>query len=127
MSSFPHIVGFYSFKGGVGRTLAIVNVAYLMARRGRNVLLIDMDLEAPGLGVFLRTLGELGDPAPADIIDLLSLANTITMDTDLVDGNPSAQMAFPPIQDYATQIQPERIAGGILKPQFGFPGRIDLI
>lgn len=43
---------FYSFKGGVGRTLALVNVAVELARRGRKVLLVDFDLEAPGLDTF---------------------------------------------------------------------------
>jgi tetratricopeptide (TPR) repeat protein len=127
MSSFPHIVGFYSFKGGVGRTLALANVAYLMASRGRNVLLIDMDLEAPGLGIFLQTLEELGEPAPADIIDLLAWANAIATDSEPVEGIPSVQMAFPPIQDFTTPIKPERIVGGNLNPQLGLPGRIDVI
>ena len=40
---------FYSFKGGVGRTLALVNVAIELAKDGNNVALIDFDLEAPGL------------------------------------------------------------------------------
>jgi cellulose biosynthesis protein BcsQ len=33
---------FYSFKG-VGRTLALVNVATELARRGRKVLIVDAD------------------------------------------------------------------------------------
>jgi MinD-like ATPase involved in chromosome partitioning or flagellar assembly len=43
---------FYSFKGGVGRTLAMVNVAVDLAKRGRKVLLVDFDLEAPGIDTF---------------------------------------------------------------------------
>ena len=43
------IVTFYSYKGGVGRTFALANVAVLLARRGKRVLLVDWDLEAPGL------------------------------------------------------------------------------
>ncbi len=42
-------VAFYSYKGGVGRTLALANVGYSLARRGKRVVLIDMDLEAPAL------------------------------------------------------------------------------
>jgi len=40
---------FYSFKGGVGRTMALVNTAAILAGRGFRVLTIDLDLEAPGL------------------------------------------------------------------------------
>lgn len=40
---------FYSFKGGVGRSMAMANVADILARRGLRVLAIDFDLEAPGL------------------------------------------------------------------------------
>ena len=44
-----HIVAFYSYKGGVGRTMALVNCACLLAKAGKSVLVVDFDLEAPGL------------------------------------------------------------------------------
>lgn len=40
---------FHSFKGGVGRTLHCVATALELANRGQRVLLIDADLEAPGI------------------------------------------------------------------------------
>lgn len=43
------IATFYSFKGGVGRSMALANVALLLAQRGARVLAVDWDLEAPGL------------------------------------------------------------------------------
>jgi WD40 repeat protein len=43
------IFTFYSFKGGVGRSMAMAAVAYVFAKRGLRVLTIDFDLEAPGL------------------------------------------------------------------------------
>lgn len=43
---------FYSYKGGVGRSLALMNVACHLAGKGANVCLIDFDLEAPGLSTF---------------------------------------------------------------------------
>ena len=42
-------ITFYSFKGGVGRSMALINVAGILAARGFRVLVLDMDLEAPGL------------------------------------------------------------------------------
>src|ERR1039457_4655029 len=47
-----YIITFYSFKGGVGRTMALANVALELATTGRRVLLVDFDLEAPGLDTF---------------------------------------------------------------------------
>jgi len=47
-------VTFYSYKGGVGRTLSMVNAARVLVSSGRRVVLIDFDLEAPGLDSFDR-------------------------------------------------------------------------
>lgn len=52
-----HTVTFYSFKGGVGRSLALANVAYELARSGERVLLVDFDLEAPGLDTLFDSPG----------------------------------------------------------------------
>jgi formylglycine-generating enzyme required for sulfatase activity len=51
MNSRPEgkIVTFYSYKGGTGRSMAMANVAWLLASAGKRVLAIDWDLEAPGL------------------------------------------------------------------------------
>lgn len=45
-------ITFYSYKGGVGRTQALANTAVSLANRGRNVVVVDMDLESPGLHNF---------------------------------------------------------------------------
>ena len=47
-----YVATFYSFKGGVGRSMALVNSAVELAQRGRKVLVVDFDLEAPGLDTF---------------------------------------------------------------------------
>ena len=47
-----YVTTFYSFKGGVGRTMALVNAALALALRGRRVLAVDFDVEAPGLDTF---------------------------------------------------------------------------
>ncbi|MFL6275495.1 MAG: KGGVGR-motif variant AAA ATPase [Blastocatellia bacterium] len=47
------IVTFYSYKGGVGRSMALANVAWLLAQNyKKKVLVVDWDLEAPGLHRF---------------------------------------------------------------------------
>ncbi len=45
----PVLATFYSLRGGVGRTTALVMTARTLAARGRRVVAVDMDLEAPGL------------------------------------------------------------------------------
>ena len=51
----PQIITFYSYKGGVGRSMALANVAWLLANNyGHNVLMVDWDLEAPGLHKFFN-------------------------------------------------------------------------
>src|SRR5258705_11383531 len=46
------ICTFYSYKGGVGRSMTLAHVADVLARAGLRVLMIDFDLEAPGLEQF---------------------------------------------------------------------------
>lgn len=42
-------ITFYSYKGGVGRSLTLSNIATYLSKFGFNVCVIDFDLEAPGL------------------------------------------------------------------------------
>jgi hypothetical protein len=44
----PRIV-FYSLKGGVGRSTALTAASWGLAEAGRRVLVVDLDLESPGL------------------------------------------------------------------------------
>lgn len=45
----PHRMVFFGLKGGVGRSTALCMVAWGLARQGKRVLLVDFDLESPGL------------------------------------------------------------------------------
>jgi MinD-like ATPase involved in chromosome partitioning or flagellar assembly len=47
--SLGRVITFYSYKGGTGRSMALANVAWMLALNGKRVLVIDWDLEAPGL------------------------------------------------------------------------------
>jgi MinD-like ATPase involved in chromosome partitioning or flagellar assembly len=48
-------ITFYSYKDGVGRTLALANVAAALAGWGYRVLCVDWDMEAPGLSYYFRS------------------------------------------------------------------------
>ena len=47
-----YVATFYSFKGGIGRNMALVNITIAPALRGGRVLVIDFDIEVPKLDIF---------------------------------------------------------------------------
>jgi MinD-like ATPase involved in chromosome partitioning or flagellar assembly len=57
-------ITFFSYKGGVGRTLAAANFAVYLAKLGLRVVLMDFDLDAPGVDSkfpdFTLPSGQLG-------------------------------------------------------------------
>ncbi|MEU8195701.1 FxSxx-COOH system tetratricopeptide repeat protein [Microbispora amethystogenes] len=74
MSDFRngHIVTFYSYKGGTGRTMALANTAWILASNGHRVLVVDWDLESPGLHKFFRPFLDGGMiSGTAGVIDLI--------------------------------------------------------
>ncbi|MDA1051265.1 MAG: AAA family ATPase [Planctomycetota bacterium] len=123
MSDFPQVFTFYSFKGGVGRSMAVLNVAYALAGRGRNVLVLDMDLEAPGLSGFLRRKEEIGMLADCDIIDLVQWAAQFAAARQA--GAKPGRSALPPLTDYVVSVLPEKLEP--IRPKRGELGRVDVI
>ncbi|WP_158620115.1 tyrosine-protein kinase family protein [Corallococcus sicarius] len=69
----PPLVTFYSFKGGVGRTTSLASCAWQLAREGKRVAIIDLDLEAPGLGALLEAETQRG--AVDAIVDFLAVGS----------------------------------------------------
>jgi len=66
------IITFYSYKGGVGRSMALVNIGVILARWGYKVLVVDWDLEAPGIEFFFKkNLNVTGLEDKTGVIDLL--------------------------------------------------------
>ncbi|MBM7615418.1 P-loop ATPase, Sll1717 family [Alkaliphilus hydrothermalis] len=53
IQSVPKVITFYSFKGGLGRTTSMVLTALQLVRQGKKVVMVDFDLEAPGLSSVL--------------------------------------------------------------------------
>jgi cytochrome c-type biogenesis protein CcmH/NrfG len=124
--SFPYIYTFYSYKGGVGRSLALLNVAYTLAGRGRHVLMIDMDLEAPGISGFLQRQNEVElhhRPAESGVLALLEAAMEHLPCED--KGLEAAASALPPLDTLLWSVRPERLE--TLKPNFGLLGRLDVL
>jgi hypothetical protein len=66
----PAILVFYSFKGGVGRSTALTSFAIRQARRGQRVVVIDADLDAPGVSRLLAADTQ-GTMARWGVIDYL--------------------------------------------------------
>jgi cellulose biosynthesis protein BcsQ len=67
------VITFYSHKGGTGRSMALANVACLLARRAeatKGVLAIDWDLEAPGLHYFFSDVMPHVAPVQRGVIEL---------------------------------------------------------
>ena len=67
------VITFYSYKGGTGRTMAMANVAWIIASSGKRVLVVDWDLESPGLHKFFEPfLEESKVSATPGVIELIN-------------------------------------------------------
>jgi MinD-like ATPase involved in chromosome partitioning or flagellar assembly len=82
------IITFYSYKGGTGRSMALANVAWILASQGKRVLMVDWDLEAPGLHLYVHPfLSDKRLVASEGLIDLISKFETAAITpTTVADG-----------------------------------------
>jgi tetratricopeptide (TPR) repeat protein len=110
------IVTFYSFKGGTGRTMALANVAWILASNGRKVLVLDWDLDSPGLHRYYHPfLDSAKVAATPGIIELI---------TDYVwDAAQARDRADDWVSDYA-QILPHAVS---LNWEFPDGGTLDFV
>ena len=74
-SESSQVVTFYSYKGGTGRSMALANYACYLAQqpkfRGKRILIVDWDLEAPGLHRYFPEANKYAQGAgPAGVIEL---------------------------------------------------------
>jgi hypothetical protein len=75
-----HRVTLYGFKGGVGRSSATFMLAQHLASRGKCVLVVDLDLESPGVGSLLQDDGDLPDYGVIDYIAESAVGNADGLD-----------------------------------------------
>jgi MinD-like ATPase involved in chromosome partitioning or flagellar assembly len=66
------IITFYSYKGGTGRSMALANTAWILASSGKRVLMVDWDIEAPGLHRYFHPfLQDKNLASSSGILDLM--------------------------------------------------------
>jgi cellulose biosynthesis protein BcsQ len=77
----------FSIKGGVGRTTAFALWAWSLARAGKNVVLVDLDLEAPGIAGLLLDESHMPDYGLVDwlVEALVGQADEVLLRDCLVD------------------------------------------
>jgi hypothetical protein len=80
----PPVILFYSFKGGVGRTTALASFAIQKARAGDRIVVVDLDVEAPGIGTLLDA-GEGIAGAQWGVVDYLIESPVLSKVPDLRD------------------------------------------
>lgn len=120
LTSTGKVITFYSYKGGTGRSMALANVAWILASNGKRVLVVDWDLEAPGLHRYFRPfLLDPGLTSSEGIIDMV-LEFALEAITPVDEGQerpPDWYLPYANILRYANSLQ------------WSFPaqGRLDFI
>jgi cellulose biosynthesis protein BcsQ len=90
----PHRIVFYSYKGGVGRTTALAHTAFHLARSGSRVVVVDMDVEAPGLHTVLPRPD--GQPITCGLVDYLWERQVRPFDPETGEGLETCLVALKP-------------------------------
>lgn len=94
----PPVVTFFSHKGGVGRSTALVATALHLARANQRVAVVDLDIEAPGLSSLLLasepTSGTLDFLVEASVVAGTKVrdVSALVADTALVGSGPGLQV-----------------------------------
>lgn len=73
-------VALYGFKGGVGRSTATFMLARHLARRGMSVLVVDLDLESPGVTSLLHSDLQYADHGIVDYLVESAVGNQEDLD-----------------------------------------------
>lgn len=90
----PPVIVFHGFKGGAGRTTILASYALACVLRGEKVVVVDVDLDAPGIGLLLSADVE-GHTAKWGTVDYLLESGHVL-----------------PLDDYFHVHEPEKFMGG---------------
>jgi tetratricopeptide (TPR) repeat protein len=121
------VVTFYSYKGGVGRTSALMNCAHRLAAIGKRVFVVDFDLEAPGIDSFDFTQSNTTRPGLVEYIGRFMDSNEVApLDEfvfDISDKNAEGSVFMMPagLKDESYQVLLSRLDWKVLyKQKSGF-------
>ena len=124
------VITFYSYKGGTGRSMALANVAWILASNGKRVLAIDWDLEAPGLHRYFHpflTDKELSGQESQGVIDM-ALDFAVRAATPPESGQALSEKWYEPHADFSKWRQRLRWPSGeMLKLGKSGKGQIDFV
>lgn len=124
MTFQPRSFTFYSYKGGVGRSMALLNVAYYLQARGRHVLIVDLDLDAPGASGFLHRAEELIPQDNAgDVVDVL--AEVVRAVRATPDGAEPSPIDLK-VETFLRSVDPEKYAPAV-HPRVANRARLDVL
>ena len=116
------IVTFYTYKGGCGRTMALANIAWILAANGKSVLTVDWDLEAPGLDKFYRPFID-----STALSEHLGVSYLITNYQSAIHSSQSRDVRRTPASKIAAQFT--QLADHVTPVSWDFPngGRLDFL
>jgi tetratricopeptide (TPR) repeat protein/MinD-like ATPase involved in chromosome partitioning or flagellar assembly len=110
-----NIITFYSYKGGTGRSMAVANVAWILASNGKRVLTVDWDLEAPGLHrYFAPFLTDKDLTGSEGLIDLLIEFRDATATGHADVGDDNWHESYADISAYVISLDWDFPGGGTL-------------
>ena len=122
----PRRVVFYSYKGGVGRTTALVHTAFHLARSGERVVVVDLDVEAPGLHKLLPRQDE--EKIEAGIVDFLWERQVLPFETEASENLTTCLVAMGDshkrkaisyvVEDESTRAQVHVIPAGVVGNEY---------
>jgi tetratricopeptide (TPR) repeat protein len=109
------IITFFSYKGGTGRTMALANVAWILASHGKRVLTVDWDLDSPGLHRFFQPFldAELFASTPG-VMEMLSEFGRAAADSSLDRADPAWHERFARVVPHAVSLDWPFPGSGIL-------------
>jgi len=118
--AWGEVITFYSYKGGVGRSMALANTAVLLAQSGKRVLAMDFDLEAPGLLRYFKNV-EAEGVGSAGVIEFFSaLREAFTVSRTPID-SPSGPEGPARLAPATPELEAElrrKVAALIEEPRF---------